>query len=180
MLRRETKKPVERAGATLNNPTGGSQVAAMKPRLRKVRAAVAKARVKYPALCEPATFDELMNVVKGEDIIFVERKLSTGTHGTAADICGHAAIMLSESLVADPERRRFVLAHEIGHVLMGHIVDRPRMEKRYAEFNPRWIQREDGGWVLHTDPSPTENALEAEADLFAELICAGIQPRREV
>lgn len=51
-----------------------------------------------------------------------------------------------------PERQRFTIAHELGHILLGHV----------------------GGTVelVNREPSPTDNPIEQEANVFASRLLA--------
>ena len=50
------------------------------------------------------------------------------------------------SSAVSPERRRFTIAHEIGHIILGHV----------GKFE-----------LINREPSPTDNPIEQEANVFA-------------
>ena len=50
------------------------------------------------------------------------------------------------SSAVSPERRRFTIAHEIGHIILGHV----------GKFE-----------LINREPSPTDNPIEREANVFA-------------
>lgn len=139
----------------------------MKPRLSMVRTKLAEKRLEHPELRASITFEKFMTVIEREKMIFIERKISS--EGVAMNVMGTACIGLNPSLKGNEARRLLVLAHELGHVLLGHIFDHEMTEKRVAQLNHRYVER-GGKTLLVTDRSPIEDALEAEADLFADLL----------
>lgn len=69
---------------------------------------------------------------------------------------GYSTIFLGSprifvSSTCSPERRRFTIAHELGHILLGH-VGTPGLRNR--------------------EPSPTDNPIEQEANVFASRLLA--------
>jgi hypothetical protein len=138
----------------------------MRTRVSRTRAIAAATQVKHPELTRP-TLAGIRSVAKREGISIMTQPLSPGSEGWAMEIFGKPCIMMS-SLIKNRRRRLYVLLHEFAHVQLGHIYERKLLEKRRIEVNQRFVKR-SGKWWYVTDPSPVEDAIEREADLFVEI-----------
>lgn len=82
--------------------------------------------------------------------IQVRRTVPTeGSEGRSLILGGQPVILLAEG--PSPERRRFTLAHELGHILLGHV---------------------DRVGVLNREPSPEDDPMEQAANVFASRLLA--------
>ena len=150
------------------SPTGE----AMKPRIARARAIAKRKRREHLELVQP-TLAGFMAVAQREGIEVMRHSLSPGHEGSAFELLGKPFIVLSSTF---PSRRRelYVALHEYAHVALRHIYDREILEKRRAEANPRWEETEAGRWREVVEPSSVDDAIEEEADLFAEFMLAGV------
>ena len=69
---------------------------------------------------------------------------------------GKSTIFLGQPTIAvskhcSPERQRFTIAHELGHILLGHVGE---------------------GVLVNREPSPNDNPIEHEANVFASRLLA--------
>lgn len=69
--------------------------------------------------------------------------------GYSAIIDGQARIFVSNSCI--PERQRFTVAHELGHILLGHV----------GQYQ-----------LVNREPSPQDNPIEQAANVFASRLLA--------
>lgn len=72
-----------------------------------------------------------------------------GNDGISMIIDGKPQILVSSRV--NPGRRRFTIAHELGHIVLGHV-------GRYA--------------LCNREPSPADNPVEHEANVFASRLLA--------
>lgn len=72
-----------------------------------------------------------------------------GNDGYSAIFLGTPRIYVSE--LCSPERQRFTIAHELGHILLGHVGE--------AE-------------LVNREPGPGDNPIEQEANVFASRLLA--------
>jgi Zn-dependent peptidase ImmA (M78 family) len=60
-------------------------------------------------------------IIGRADVPFIERVLPDGARATVGDVAGRRAIILNRRhTIVSPGERRWVLAEELGHVLLGH------------------------------------------------------------
>lgn len=72
-----------------------------------------------------------------------------GNDGKSLIVDDQAVILVSDQ--CPPARQRFTAAHELGHILLGHV----------GEYQ-----------LVNREPSPTDNPIEQEANVFASRVLA--------
>lgn len=79
----------------------------------------------------------------------VEHHLWIGSDGFTLSDCGQYIVYYND--FCTPERCRFTLAHELGHILLGHLPH---------------------GGLVNREPAPNDNAFEQQANVFASRLLA--------
>lgn len=90
-----------------------------------------------------------LEICKALDISVRRLPSIDGLEGRSLSLADQPVILLTEE--ASPERRRFTLAHELGHILLGHI-------GRLG--------------VLNREPSAADDPIEQAANVFASRLLA--------
>lgn len=90
-----------------------------------------------------------LDICKALDITVRRTTLTAGPEGRSVALNGRPVILLAAGPA--PERRRFTLAHELGHIMLGHM-----------------------GLVglVNREPSPEDDPLEQAANVFASRLLA--------
>ena len=87
---------------------------------RDTRYALARSRARtFLALSRQQPPVDVQAIIDGMGIPVVQRALSGNVRGTVGDIAGKRSIILGRRFSSENERR-WVLAEELGHVVLGH------------------------------------------------------------
>lgn len=97
----------------------------------------------------------LLSYESGIDIIRLLKHEKTRIISDGFTACHNSQIFIFYNGNATPERNRFTVAHELGHIFLGHI------KRRDGEFT-----------TINREPSSNDNPLEQQANVFASRLLA--------
>jgi len=152
----------------LTTPAWGEEIVAVLERSQLVRLASLPSAAAHSerAIVVHRSFDELVQRLEARNR--VELRIVTGPV-IAESLLGHVVVANEALADLDEPARRFVLAHELGHVMLGHWQQMTQVYSKHmpGEFQQASMQDQSASDALLIEMSRLSQAHELEADAFA-------------